>query len=170
MNGAAVAIADSTLLGFPIVTIKRGTYLYHGSRSLDKNAGLRKNAMFTTDMGYAADYAFKRDLTRDFDEDGLPVWDTSLHRKLFCCTLNKDIQIVSFYGISWSQFCNHLYNADRKLPNSDRWVQEQLVSYLKQKYSSLIQGASLHSAGKESSDEYIFDNAKELVNIHRIID
>lgn len=170
MNDTAVAVADSILLGFPVVKIKRGTFLYHGSRSLEKNAGLRANSMFTTNMGYAADYAFKKESDASYDDNGFKVWETSLNRKIICCTLVEDIYVVSFSGVSWSELCGELHKADSGIPNTDYWVQNNLVHYIIKRYGTHVRGGSLYNGLNNKVDEYIFDNATALVNIHRIID
>jgi len=169
MNNAALAIADSALLNFPTVTLNKGQVLYHGARSIEEIVGLRPNAMFTSDLFYAVDYAFKRD-RHAFNGDGSVSWRNDLYRSLFCCTLEKNVDLVEITGVDWPRLCYEISKADVAMPKYDGWLQENLTSYLSDRYGNHIEGAILLSGSNSDLDEYIFKDANSVFSIHRRID
>lgn len=169
MNAAALAIADRVLLNLPIVTLPRGKVLYHGARSKNEIVSLRPNAMFTSDLFYAADYAFRRDL-HIHNTDGTISWRNDLSRSLFCCTLKEDIKIVQITGINWPKLCMEIKQADNSMPDYDGWLQRKLPEYLTMRYSGQVSGATLLSGNNAVLDEFIFNDANSILSIHRRID
>lgn len=169
MNNAALAIADRELSKFPTITLKKGESLYHGARSKEKILGLRPNAMFTSNLCYAVDYAFGRDL-RKFNEDGTISWRNDLFRALFCCVLEEDIEIIKITGVDWPALCMEIQKADDSMPAFDGWLQEKLTAYLARRYGKQIKGAILLSGTKNSLDEYIFSDANSIFSVQRRID
>lgn len=158
MNNAALALAAATLGNFQPVTLPKGKVLYHGARSKSEIDGFRANAMFTSDLCYAVDYAFLRDLP------------TPLHRTLFCCTLQGDVSVLEIVGVDWPSFCLNLHSADPSLPSYDGWLQGYLPEYLSLTSKGQVHGALLHSGSPGALDEIIFTDARALCAIHRRID
>jgi hypothetical protein len=169
MNAAALAIADRVLLDFPIVTLPTNKVLYHGARSTNIIVGFRPNAMFTSDLFYAVDYAFKRD-TYTHNNDGTVSWRNDLLRSLFCCTLEEDIEVVKITGVNWPGLCMDIKRADDSMPDFDGWLQRELTSYLAMRYGGQVRGAMLFSGSNGALDEYIFNDASSIFSIYRRID
>lgn len=164
MNSAAFAIADKALLGLPVITLEAGTVLYHGARSRETIASMRPNAMFTSSLYYAIDYAFFRDQTVS-NELG-----QELNRSLFCCTLTRDVNILLIDGVNWPALCMGLSKADDNLPKFDGWLQQYLPGYIYSRYGGKVEGAKLISSSSGNKDEYIFSAANSILKVHRRID
>jgi len=164
MNTAALALADNALLNLQTITLNRGQILYHGARSTQMITRMRSNAMFTSDLFYAVDYAFFRDQDKSHESE------SDLYRSLFCCTLVKDIEIIIITGVDWPDLCMQIRKADDTMPKYDRWLQQHLTSYLAMRYGDRVEGAKLLSSPSGSLDEYIFNNANSIFSIHRRID
>lgn len=164
MNSAALKLADKALLNFPIITLGAGQVLYHGARSRQAISSMRPNAMFTSSLYYATDYAFIRDQSKTSEDK------PDLYRALFCCTLEKDIDIVKITGVDWPALCMEISKADNSMPKYDGWLQQHLTSYIAMRYGSNTEGAKLLSNSNSSLDEYIFRNASSIFSIHRRID
>lgn len=161
MNSAALDLADEALLGHPTITLKKGQNLYHGARARQSVENIRPNAMFTSSLYYAAGYAFIRDQSK-----GQP----DLYRSLFCCTLEKDIDILLLTGVDWPGLCMGIRKLDNSMPLYDGWLQQHLTSYIDMRYGSRVEGAKLLSDSDGSLDEFIFRDASSILSIRHRID
>lgn len=161
MNPAALKLADEALLGHPIITLKKGKNLYHGARTRKPMKNIKPNAMFTSSLHYAVGYAFIRDQNRN---------QPDLYRSLFCCTLEKDIDILLIKDIDWPDLCMKIKKSDDSMPLYDGWLQQHLTHYINMRYGSRVDGAQLLSSSNDSLDEFIFKDATSILSIRHIID
>ncbi len=171
MNQVAKKWAEIWLSHFQIIGIDEKTKLYHGARSDSKIEGLRPNAMFTSGLFRAIDYAFIRD-NKDYINNTV-VYENRLYRSLFCVRPKKTLRVVETVDFSFLKLCATLNKLDPNIPSNDTWVQDEngLLLCLQGIYGSF--DGVIFKSTKNSMlpfDEYIFWNATEMFDVTRRID